>query len=806
MMRILWAAAALLSAAVAATTAARAPAPRRPGPANGETLLPNGWRIAPAGKHISVGDLPLALVESSDGRFLIVANNGYAKPTLTVVDLERLVVTQRVALDSAWLGLAWHPDGRRLYCSGSAANAVYELLWENGALKRGVTISLGEAREGTFVGGLSVHPDGRRLYAVDPLGQTLSSVDLEEGRPVRTVPLAAEPYTCLVSRDGRTLYVSLWGGSKVILFDPETLESRGEIATGEHPSALVESPDGRRLFVACANTNAVWVLDTATRRAAEQIVISLVPGAPPGSTPNALALSGDGRRLLVANADNNTVALANVEEGHSRVEGFIPTGWYPTGVAFGRKGQRLFVLSGKGLASQANPRGPRPGVSRETQYIGGLLTGSLSVLPVPDPQTLARYTRTVYRLNTYRDSHRLAPARAPRSSPIPGRVGAESPIRHVFYIIRENRTYDQILGDEKAGNGDPSLCLFGDAITPNAHALAREFVLLDNFYVDAEVSYDGHSFSTAAYATDTTEKLWPQFYGRHEGKYLSEGGGPNRNPYGNITAPSEGYIWDACRRAGVSVRSYGEFAVPHQESEADSAGEPPYGGSVPGLAGRICPDYPPYDLSIPDGRRVDVWLREFRQFEIDGNLPRLSILRLGNDHTAGTRPGYPTPTAMIAENDAALGRIVEAISKSRYWKESAIFVLEDDAQNGPDHVDAHRSVALVASPWARRAAVDSTLYTTSGMLRTIELILGLAPMSQYDAAATPMYGAFQERPDSKTFTARPAQASTGEKNDASAFGAEASLAMDLEEADRAPDFELNEIIWRSVRGAQSPMP
>jgi YVTN family beta-propeller protein len=797
-------------AAFAAGGAASPPGPdarQLPGPAAQDTLLPNGWRIAPAGRHVGVGDLPLALAESPDGRYAVVTNNGYAKPTLTVVDLRRLAVVQTLPIQSAWLGLAFHPDGRRLYASAGAANAVYELSWRDGRLTLSRTISLGEKREEIFVGGIAIRPDGRRLFAVNPLGQSLAAVDLESRRVVKTLRLGAEPYTCLVSRDGRTLFVSSWGDARVLLFDAETLEPRGEIATGEHPGAMAESPDGARLFVACANTNAVWALDVAARRATEQIGTSLHPEAPPGSTPNAVSLSKDGTRLLVANADNNTVAVLDISRpGSGRAAGAIPTGWYPTGAAFSRDGRRILVLSGKGLSPKANPGGPQPGRADRSQYIAGLLTGSLSVLDAPDAETLGGYTRTAARLSAYSDERRLAPGGAPEGSPIPARVGDPSPIRHVFYVVRENRTYDQILGDMPAGNGDPSLCLFGENVTPNAHALAGEFVLLDNFYVDAEVSYDGHSFSTAAYATDVTEKLWPQFYGRHEGKYLSEGGGPNRNAYGNVSAPAGGYIWDHAKRAGVTVRSYGEFAVPRRDAEEDTAGEPPYDGAVPGLAGLVAPEYPPYDLTIPDARRVDAWLAEFGRFEQDGNLPRLSILRLPNDHTAGTRPGFPTPTAMIAENDAALGRIVEAISKSRYWKESAVFVLEDDAQNGPDHVDAHRSVALVASPWTRKGAVDSTLYTTSGMLRTIELILGIPPMSQYDAAARPMYAAFAAAPDARPYEAKPPRVPTDVLNHRNAWGADASERMDFAEADRAPDGELNEIVWRSVKGAGSPMP
>jgi YVTN family beta-propeller protein len=798
---------------LAATSGGAAAQGTRPGAeGGGVTLLPNGWRIAPAGRHVVVGDLPLAMIESADGRYLIVTNNGYAKPSLTVIDLRHGTVRSRLTLDHAWLGLAWHPDGRRLFSSGAGGSTVDEIAFADGVLTRGASYRLAQPSPESFVGGVAVSPDGRRLFAVQVLGQTLSAVDLEKGGVARTISLPAEPYACLLSPDGRTVYVSLWGGSRVLLFDANTLEARGEIAVGEHPNAMALSKDGNRLFVACANTNAVWVVDLPAKAAREQIGIALYPGAPPGSTPNALDLSPDGRTLLVANADNNTVAVADVAEpGKSEVEGFIPTGWYPTAVRFSGDGRRIYVLSGKGLAASANPRGPQPGLpDTPGQYIGGMLTGALSVLDAPDEKELSAHTKKVYALTPYADAHRLAPRGAPKGSPIPRKVGDASPIKYVFYVIRENRTYDQVLGAMERGNGDPTLTLFGEEVTPNAHALAREFVLFDNFYVDAEVSYDGHSFSTGAYATDFTEKVWPMNYGRRGGKYLSEGGGEDRNAYGNITAPAQGYIWDACRRAGVSVRSYGEFAVRYAEPRTHDTGRDTGRGdvraSVPGLEGLVHPSYPPWDMSVPDNRRVDVWLEEFQRFAREGDLPRLSILRLGNDHTAGTRPGYPTPRAMVAENDLALGRMVEAVTKSRFWKESAIFVIEDDAQNGPDHVDAHRSVLLAISPYSRRGALDSTLYTTSGVLRTIELILGLAPMSQYDAAATPLYGAFQARPVLAPYTRREARVPLDEMNAPDSPGAAASLAMNMEEADQAPDLELNEIIWKAVRGAGSEMP
>jgi len=796
-----------------------APAALRPGAlGHGVTLLPNGWRIAPAGRHVQVGDLPLAMVESPDGRLVLVADNGYATPTITIVDREHEYIRDTVTLDHAWLGLAWHPDGKRLYVSGAGNNTVHEMHFKDGKLTRGVDLVLGRPMDApawapnrpepvpqSFVGGLAISPDGKLLFAVHVFGQIISVVDVETGHVLRSIPLPAEPYTCAVSPDGATLFVSLWGGAKVLLFDTTRFEPIGEVAVGEHPNAMAVTSDGARLFVACANTNAVWAIDVKSRRVAEQIRVSMFPDAPPGSTPNHVSVSPDGRRLLVANADNNTVAVVDIARpGHSEVAGFVPTGWYPTAAMFSGDGRAMYVLSGKGLVSAPNPRFRRRELAGgEAQYVGSMLTGTLSILPAPDDAALQTLTKMAYGVAAYSDAHRLAPANAPAASPIPARVGLPSPIKHVFYVIRENRSYDQVFGDLERGNNDPTLCLFCGDVTPNAHALAREFGVLDNFYVDAEVSYDGHAFSTAAYATDLVEKFWPTNYAARGAPYLSEGGGTMRNVYGNIAASADGYIWDACNRAHVSVRSYGEFARRHS---ADGTNPGESVATVPGLEGHVSPTYPPYDLTIPDQRRADAWLKEFLDQDANGDVPALSIIRLGNDHTAATRPGSPTPRAMVADNDLALGRIVEAISKSRIWKETAVFVVEDDAQNGPDHVDAHRSVALAISPYSRRRALDSTLYTTSGVLRTMELILGLPPMSQYDASATPLYNAFDSRPVSAPFAHLDARVSLDEKNDESAYGASASKGFDLAEADRVPDAEMNEILWRSIRGANAPVP
>jgi YVTN family beta-propeller protein len=774
----------------------------RPGPVgDATTLLPNGWRIAPAGRHLSVGDLPLAFALSPDGSDLIVTNNGYDKPTLTVVDTRTFDVRSTVPVEEAWLGLAWHPDGRRVYSTGG--NQIDEYAYARGTLTRLRVIALPKSPT-ALGGGLVVTPDGRRVLVVRALEQQLLDVALDSGRVTRTIALPAEAYTCLLSRDGKRLFVSLWGGARVLLFDAASLEKVGEVGVGEHPNAMALSPSGDRLFVACANTNAVWVVDTASMKATEQIGVAMFPHAPAGTTPNSVAVSPDGRTLLVANADNNTVAVIDVSEaGRSHVSGFIPTGWYPTAARFDRDGRQVYVLSGKGLSSLPNPRGPNALTGRKGQYIAGLLKGALSVLPFPQGETLARMTATAIRLSPYSDAVRLAPAGAPVGSPIPGEVGRPSPIKYVFYIIRENRTYDQVFGDLAQGDGDPSLCVFGAGITPNAHALAREFTLFDNFFVNAEVSYDGHAFSTGAYATDVVEKIWPANYANRGGAYLSEGGGTMRNAYGNVAAPAEGYIWDACHRAGISVRSYGEFVL-HGDDFRDKTS--PLEATVPGLVGAISPTFAPFDMDISDQARTDAWLQEFKAFEATGGLPRLTVMRLPRDHTAGTRVGSVTPRSMVADNDLALGRIVDAISHSRYWKESAIFVLEDDAQNGPDHVDAHRSVLLVASPFVRRGAVDHTLYTTTGVLRTIELVLGLPPMTQYDAGATPLYNAFMAQPDTRPYAVLAARYPLDERNEPGAPGAAESAAMDFRGPDRAPDLLLNEVIWKSVKGAQAVMP
>ena len=762
---------------------------------DGSTLLPNGWRLSPAGKHLKVGDLPLNVLQTPDSRYLIVTSNGLAKPSFAVIDVASWTVKNTMTLDQAWLGLAWSPDGTKLYSAGAAQNNVQEFNYANGVITRARTFALPAVSGESFVGGLAVSPDGKTLYATRVYAQSLSSIDATSGQILQTIALPAEPYTSVVSADGRQLYVSLWGGSRVQVYMLPSLTLMQELSTAEHPSAMVLSRDGGRLFVACANSASVWVFDVFSGEALEQISMSLYPLAPNTSTPNALALSPDGKTLLVANADINAVAVVDVSNGgRSFVNGFIPTGWYPTGAIFSRDGASIFMLSGKGLVSAPKPTD------------GGSelrLQGAVSMLAAPDRVTLADYTRRVLALTPYTDAGKLSPPDVPVGSPIPRVVGGSSPIKHVFYVIRENRTYDSILGDMRQGNGDPALTLFGAAVTPNAHALSEQFVLLDNFYVDADVSYDGHSFSTAAYATDVIQKTWQTYYGNRGGVYLGEGDGFMRNAFGNLTAPELGYIWDYAWRARVTVRSYGEFVFNQTRTASGDVVTAP---SVPGLRNAIAPSFAAFDLEITDNKRVDAWLQEFNRFVTDGNLPQLSILHLGNDHTQGARAGAPTPRAMIADNDLALGRVVEAVSNSVYWKDSAIFVVEDDAQSGPDHVDSHRSVALVASPFAKHGFVDHTFYSTSGVLRTMELILGLPPMSQYDAAAVSMYNAFQPTPNLTAYRRIVPGVPLDEKNPPNTAASAVSRTWDFSDADLTPEEPLNEVIWQSVKGKDSPMP
>lgn len=750
--------------------------------------LPNGWSLTPVGRSLPLGDLPLNMVAAPGKRpLLAVTNNGQSKQTVQLIDWKAEKLLSEIEIPKSWVGIRFSPDAKKLYVSGGNDNRIVIYDLANDQLTESGAITLGKPWPVKIsVAGIELNAAGTTLYAATKEDSSVYVCDIASGQISSRLKLTAEPYAILRSPVSDELYISLWGGEKVLIYSPGQQKITAEVPTGSHPNDMVVTRDGRYLFTANANDNSVSVIDLKSRKVIESLNTALYPDAPAGSTPNGLALSPDQKKLFIANADNNCLAVFDVgTPGRSRSLGFIPTGWYPTSVKV--LGNKVLVANGKGFTSLPNPKGPNPYKRREegTQYIGGLFKGTLSMFELPTPSQLAAWSQVVYRNTPYSKEKEKLAAGAD-NNPVPRRVGGASPIKYVFYIIKENRTYDQVFGDMPEGNGDSSLCLFPEKVTPNHHALAREFVLLDNFYVDAEVSADGHNWSMAAYANDYVEKTWPTSYGGRGGTYDYEGSR-------KVAFPKKGFIWDYCQRAGVSYRSYGEF-----EAYSKMKGT--------ALEKNFCPTYPDYDLSIKDITRVDLWKKEFDSLVANNAVPRFNTLRLGNDHTSGARLNAPTPAAHVADNDLALGRFVEYLSKSPIWKESAIFVLEDDAQNGPDHVDAHRSPAFVISPYTKRRHVEHTMYSTASMLRTMELILGLPPMSQYDAAATPMFACFTSTPDLASYTHRPAQVDLEQKNTAWNAPARKSATFDLRHADTLNDDEFNEVIWKAVRGEDAPMP
>ncbi|MBC7777043.1 MAG: SMP-30/gluconolactonase/LRE family protein [Phycisphaerae bacterium] len=761
--------------------------------------LPNGWSLTPTGRSLDLDDLPLNLVVSPSKKFLAVTNNGQSTQSIILIDAASEKILDSAGVGKAYVGLAFSQDERKLYASGGNDNRILVYNIRESKLEATEPIILGKPWPVKISPtGLCVDDNAGKLYVVTKEDSSLYVCDTRSSKVLSKTKLNAPAYTCMLSRDKKELYISMWGGSAVAVVSIASNEVVATVPTHKNPNDMVLTRDGKYMFVANGNDNTVELIDLAKRQVIETLTASLFPDAPVGTTPNGLALSEDENVLYIANADNNCLAVFNVaEKGHARSSGFIPTGWYPTAVKV--IGSRIFVTNGKGFSSKANPKGPNPALSKvpqeagpnpqanngRQQYIGGLFKGTMSIIDNPDDEELAAYSKLVYDNTPYNKNKELH-AEGEAGNPVPKNVGDKSPIKYVFYIIKENRTYDQVLGDMKEGNGDSSLCLFPQKITPNQHALAKEFVLLDNFYVDAEVSADGHNWASAAYANDFVEKNWVTSYG---------GRGGTSGPIGQreVANPRDGFIWDFCQRAGVSFRTYGWF----------SDGAKP---NIATLKGKFCPKFKSYDLGYKDIDREKAWEQDFDSLVAVGALPQLNTLRLGNDHTSGAAVGRPTPYAAIADNDLAVGRFVEHLSKSKVWDESVVFILEDDAQNGPDHVDAHRSIAFVAGGMVKRGFVDHTLYSTTSMLRTMELILGLKPMSQFDAASTPMWRCFTNKIDRTAFASRAAGVDLEQRNVAVNKNSKRSVEFDLSKPDAIDDLVFSEIVWQTVRGEKSVMP
>jgi YVTN family beta-propeller protein len=765
----------------------------------GQVLLPNGWKLSPAGTSLPLGDLPLNIQLSASGRLLAVTNNGQSTQSIQLIDPKNEKLLDERIISKSWYGLAFSHDEKTLYVSGGNDNRILGYHIGDNKIGKADTIKLAPAswpKNKVCPTGIAVNKSDTRLYTVTKEDSALYVFDLKTRDLVKRIKLPAEAYSCILSPDGKYLYISIWGGEKVVVYSTATGNFSKTIKTGNHPNELLLNKKGTYLFVANANDNSVSIINTTTEKTVETVSTSLYPTRLTGSTSNGLALSPDEKKLYIANADNNCLAVFDVSKpGSSRSMGFIPVGWYPTNVK--TLGNKILVSNGKGFTSMANPQGPQPikksdnsgyksgAKNTKEQYIGGLFKGTLSFIKAPQEAQLKIYTKQVY-ANTPFSTKKTALADGLTGNPIPRKLGEKSPIKHVFYIIKENRTYDQVLGDMPQGNGDTSLCIFGKHVTPNEHAIASEFVLLDNFYVDAEVSADGHNWSTAAYATDFIEKTWPTSYGSRGGNYDSEG----TRPAGD---PRDGYIWDYCKRAGVSYRTYGEFADDYKPN-------------IKVLEGHYCQKAPSFDLNIKDVKREEIWAHDFDSLLAVNALPQFNTIRISNDHTSGQHKGAISPTAAVGDNDLAVGMFLEHLSKSPIWKESVVFILEDDAQNGPDHIDAHRSPVFVAGGYVKRNAVVHEMYSTSGVLRTIELILGLPPMSQYDAAAKPLYECFSNKADLTPYTTKPAEVDLEQRNVADNESSRRSQFFNLAKEDKAPDLDLNEVIWKSVKGEHSVMP
>jgi YVTN family beta-propeller protein len=813
---------------------------------DGRIVVPTNQVLKPAGTQVTFPGRPVDLALADRGRTLVVKN----QHGLLFLDVATARVTQTLRAPAAFSAVGLLVDGDAVYVSDADNQVHLARRQKDGRFAWQPGIKLNKPAVGgvAYPTGLCRQPPAD-LWVASSRGNRVQRIQLATAAVVQEVPVGVAPYMVCCPRPDRC-YVSNWGGDPPRPCDPQAPSSatpvridprtgvadhgtvsvlervsgkwqpRKTIRVGLHPSGLTAGPGGRFLYVANANSDTVSVIDTRTDEVVETIACRPAARLPFGSGANALALSPDGGTLYVANGTNNSIAVIRLgrraspgggdRPARSAVAGLIPTGWYPGAVCLSADGKKLFVANVKGHGALSQPRPAAKGKNSHDHL------GSVSIIDVPAAAQLARYTAEVNANN--RLAYSLAGLEKPRPDakpvPVPLRHGEPSVFKHVIYVIKENRTYDQVFGDMREGNGDPKLCLFPAKVTPNQHALARQFTLFDNFYCSGVLSADGHQWVNEAYVTDYLEKM----FGRFARSYPFEGSDP-------LAFAPGGFLWDNALAHKQTVRNYGEFVkttTPRGTTWADVYGDYQkhtakvkfaVRANVRALAPYTHPGYPGFVLAAPDVYRAGIFLKDLKAYERKGALPNLIYLYLPCDHTSGTRPQTPTPAAMVADNDLALGRIVEAVTRSRFWKDTCIFVVEDDPQNGFDHVDGHRTVALVISPYTRRRFVDHTNYNQTGMVKTIELILGLPPMNQLDLSATPMRACFQARPDLSPYTCLPNRVPLDQMNPSlkdlrgrALHWARQSLALDLEDADRADEDTLNRILWHAMRGADAPYP
>jgi YVTN family beta-propeller protein len=798
-------------------------------------LAPTMQVLKPAGNHVAYGGgRPVDLVIAPGGKYVYVKDNR----GLVVIDRASWKIVQQLRTKGGGgseHGIVLSRDGKRLYLTNTGNKLYGGTVGGDGKVKWKRTIKLpGPRGKGnSHSTGLALSPNGKTLYVCMFNNNALGVVDLKKGKLVRQIRVGVAPWAVVVSPGGSYAFVSNLGGRHAGKKGPGIASTAGtavradkrgviksgtvmriklggkgkvmqNVRTGLHPSGMALHDKSKRLFVANANSDTVTVLDSRTLKRLENITVHLMPRRRAfGSAANDVAVTPNGKKLYVACAGINAVAVVALgvgKNGRSRMEGFIPTAWYPGAVKL--NGRELFVADVKGLGS-------RRGDGRSAfNYLG-----VVSKVPLPSPGELASLTQQVRQNERVPEMLRAweQGQKGVKPVPVPRRHGEPSVFEHVVYVIKENRTYDQFLGDMKEGNGDPRLCLFGQRNTPNHHALAREFVLLDNYYCNGVVSKDGHAWATEGFVTGYLEKAF---------------GGTNRSQYWGDDALlfcSSGFIWDHVLAKGRSFRNYGEFGY-----ASVSPAKAKYGAMLRDKRGKIkyknkrsvarldrysCPGYPGWNLDIPDQRRADIFLRELHQYERKGGWPNFIIVFLPQDHTSGTSPGRPTPQSYIADNDLALGRIVDGISHSKFWRKTCIFINEDDPQFGYDHVDGHRSFCFVISPYTRRRAVVHEFYNQNSVLHTMLRVLGCPPMNNPLARAPLMTACFTYRPNFAPYNHKKNQVPLGKLNPKkrkvsgrARYWAEKSETMDWSNPDAADEDTLNRIVWFAVHGSDADYP
>lgn len=858
---------------------------------DGSVVLSTNQVITPAGRQVEFRGRPNAITLSPNRKIAAFLNGAYK--AIILVDLETATVKQEfdaAGSSASFSGILYSKDGKALYASQANGNLIIARVADDGTitLDQVIKLPLGTiaypgAELNPYPGGLALSDDGKTLYICLNRNNTLGLFDLSSRKLIKEIPVGNAPVNVVVLEE--KAYVSNQGGrpahegdftvdssgtpivanresayaitGTVSVVDLVTGAEVRTIEVGLHPTGLLL--DGRRLFVANTNSDTVSIIDVATDRVIKTIAVKPFPGALLGSSPNALAMM-DSQHLAVSLGRNNAIAvyaLKNHLYGGVEFKGLIPTAWYPADIAVDAEKRRLVVANNKGVGSLGPELAPgRKGgfkpITKAGKYVHSNM-GSTSIMAIPGDNELQSYTAQVLKNNSWSrpvqgEKFKKQGQKTKEPKPVPEELGDPSVFKHVFYIIKENKTYDQILGDLPQGNGDPELVQFDREVTPNQHALAEQFILFDNMYDAGTNSADAHQWVTQAFVVDYIEK--------------SYGGWARTYPFNagdSLIYPQTGFLWENALKFGKSVRVYGEYAsglkadgvrmgpwltpfMPPAKSPWLGGGDTEAGvwsdfykdfqilagkvqgnlhvkleaySDIPSLDRILCREYPPYHQIIPDQYRVEVFLKEFNEYVKNGNLPNLVIIALTNDHTEGLKPHYPTPNSMVADNDLALGRVVEAISHSPYWKDSVIFVIEDDAQDGVDHVDGHRTVGFVVSPYTKRGMVDSRYYTQLDIIRTMEQILGIPPMTQMDMAIDPltMKDVFTHKSDFAPFKALPNKVPLDILNPpiSSLKGTEKEWALamyklDFSEPDAADPKILNRAIWYSTKGFQTPYP